>query len=729
MTSYVGLFGDRIHSVEIPRIQRDYAQGREDAEARRVRSSFLGVLVDALTTGKEVSLDFVYGDVSDGTFTPLDGQQRLTTLFLLHWYLAARVGRLEPLPRWARFTYETRPGARLFCQRLGSRARPFPLDGPVSAWLRDQPWFMSDWKHDPTIGAMLVMIDAIHDQLGSVDAEVAWARLTDPDRPVISFHLLDIEKLGLTDELYIKMNARGKPLTEFEHFKALFQEHVDAVAPEMSSGLAEKLDGAWAELLWPYRGVDRSSGDADVTDEELLRYFDFVTETLAWAEGVDFGGGRIARSKRIFSGEEARRRLEWLSAAFDTWHGVGISEHFHEMFVDEGHTPGKLTLFGRRAQVDLFASCCGGYTVGGRGDLRGALLLYGVLVHRLERTPEFERRLRALRNLLEASEFQVRAEAMPQLVAATGRLVRAGVDADLSGFLPSQVAEERTKAKLLASHPELRGALEALEDHPLLRGTLAAVDLDPERLVARAETFRALFLPQHYRTLTAALLACGDYSQWSPDRRFYYFGARQNDEPWRNLFARNRPGLDRTRAVVTTLLDRVGAHTGSIAQALDALREGFLDQARAERRFDWRYHLVARDVMREGDSGIYAVAPKRMGYDACMLRKTQMKSYYRDPWLHAMRTLAAPGDTVEDSWFYGYEHEPRWMVLPRSGVRLRCVPEGLRVEGNGEAFAGVCASFEVRDGVLLVEQVDGVDTEDRVVRGAELIRALVAAGL
>jgi hypothetical protein len=118
-----------------------------------------------------------------------------------------------------------------------------------------------------------------------------------------------------------------------------------------------------------------------------------------------------------------------------------------------------------------------------------------------------------------------------------------------------------------------------------------------------------------------------------------------------------------------------------------------------------------------------------MGYDVCMLRKTQMKSYYRDPWLHAMRTLAAPGDAVEDSWFYGYEHEPRWMALPRSGVRLRCAPEGIRVEGDGDAFASVCATFHVDDGLLRIDQRDGVDTEDRVSRGAALIRALVAAGL
>ena len=80
--------------VRIPIIQRDYAQGRPAAE--EVREEFLGALEEALRKPADdptlpLNLDFVYGSVegvSETRFLPLDGQQRLTTLFLLHWYLA-----------------------------------------------------------------------------------------------------------------------------------------------------------------------------------------------------------------------------------------------------------------------------------------------------------------------------------------------------------------------------------------------------------------------------------------------------------------------------------------------------------------------------------------------------------------------------------------------------------------------------------------------------------------
>ncbi len=68
--------GLAVDQVEIPLFQRDYAQGREDTRARRIRSDFLDVLHAAVVAESDpVGLDFVYGGVEDGTLQPLDGQQ------------------------------------------------------------------------------------------------------------------------------------------------------------------------------------------------------------------------------------------------------------------------------------------------------------------------------------------------------------------------------------------------------------------------------------------------------------------------------------------------------------------------------------------------------------------------------------------------------------------------------------------------------------------------------
>ena len=113
-TTYLGLFdepvGDRpgITGIEIPIIQRDYAQGRPDDETRAIRRRFARAVVDAAYGAPDVpagglGLDFVYGgvharkrdDEQHQLLEPLDGQQRLTTLYLLHWYVASRAGVLD----------------------------------------------------------------------------------------------------------------------------------------------------------------------------------------------------------------------------------------------------------------------------------------------------------------------------------------------------------------------------------------------------------------------------------------------------------------------------------------------------------------------------------------------------------------------------------------------------------------------------------------------------------
>lgn len=57
------------------------------------------------------------------------------------------------------------------------------------------------------------MLDEIQKRFADIDD--LWNKL---DK--INFYFRDIEEMELTDDIYIKMNSRGKPLTDFEHFKA-----------------------------------------------------------------------------------------------------------------------------------------------------------------------------------------------------------------------------------------------------------------------------------------------------------------------------------------------------------------------------------------------------------------------------------------------------------------------------------------------------------------------------
>ena len=85
------------YNVVVPVIQRDYAQGRTTEKPTEVRKGFVSNLISYLQApeGEIHDLDFVYGTVVDNEFIPLDGQQRLTTLFMLHLYVASKSDKYE----------------------------------------------------------------------------------------------------------------------------------------------------------------------------------------------------------------------------------------------------------------------------------------------------------------------------------------------------------------------------------------------------------------------------------------------------------------------------------------------------------------------------------------------------------------------------------------------------------------------------------------------------------
>jgi hypothetical protein len=277
-SSFRELFGEG-QRVEIPVIQRDYAQGREDEHSREVRKHFIEALGTAFSPDRAdaapLDLDFVYGRwrVTDKTLEPLDGQQRLTTLFLLHWYLASLDDVFEEFRSWITladggscFTYRTRPAAREFFDALV--LQPAPLNALVSEsptlsnWVTDSVWFVRNWQRDPTVRGCLTMLDAIHGRFAS--SKGAWPRLVSRESPAIVFRLLLLENFNLSDDLYVKMNARGKALTRFEILKAEIEQFVrkefgDERCPHepvigWRDYISRQFDIAWTDFLWKHRG-------------------------------------------------------------------------------------------------------------------------------------------------------------------------------------------------------------------------------------------------------------------------------------------------------------------------------------------------------------------------------------------------------------------------------------------------------------------------------------------
>ncbi|SHN33796.1 DUF262 domain-containing protein [Gracilibacillus kekensis] len=258
--------------IEIPIIQRDYAQGRLDKI--ELRNEFLQAIKSALFENKPINLDFIYGSTTNGILQPLDGQQRLTTLFLLHWYAAVKDKTLNEKNKeiLSKFTYETRASSREFCQALIDQSiQNIDENTTISLLIKDSNWYFLSWNHDPTIDGMLRTIDHIHTLFN--DLPDLWELLVS-DENIISFYHIELKNFGLSDDLYIKMNARGKALTSFENFKASFEKQISDKKWDVNKDFEEtfscKVDTKWTDLFWKHRSHRNG------IDEAMIRFFSSI---------------------------------------------------------------------------------------------------------------------------------------------------------------------------------------------------------------------------------------------------------------------------------------------------------------------------------------------------------------------------------------------------------------------------------------------------------------------
>lgn len=259
------------YKIVVPKIQRDYVQGRENSTVKKNREEFVGELVDALESENPMSLNFVYGTIKDGAFIPIDGQQRLTTLFLLHLYVFSKnsdksdkedISKLQE-----RFSYETRYTTNRFLEALAKHLSKILENSyqNLSDAIRRSGWYMSSWEDDPNVLSCLVMLDAIDKKMNECKIGFqASEKLKGANCPITFMWLQLGEEFGSDNQLYIRMNSRGKQLTDFENFKAELYEKVlktELYEKELKDDEIEEIkkkiidfkrdiDGDWYSLFW-----------------------------------------------------------------------------------------------------------------------------------------------------------------------------------------------------------------------------------------------------------------------------------------------------------------------------------------------------------------------------------------------------------------------------------------------------------------------------------------------
>lgn len=468
--------------IEIPLLQRDYVQGQNDSsgELNKTGKNFISAIFESLKKNTPMDMDFIYGSVRGENFIPLDGQQRLTTLFLLHWYFAHKLckgdelkGKLHLL---SNFSYETRVSSREFCKELCNQQNSFCFDGKPSSYIRNEPWYFKKFDLDPTVSSMLNMLDEIY-RLDKEENVKDYNKLN-----LLKFNILNLKHFGLTEELYLKMNARGKSLTAFEKFKAELEKCSDRQGWEKNVLFEEqfekqfsyKIDRDWTDLFWDNFRLSIDNAFMNFVAETMIIQLTLQVENTE----SENGKRQVTRIQQLAKSSENlsvvdfnKENFDKLKAMFDLYNSNENS--------DKSPT---ISLWDYcKAGDTLFKTICKGEDVAGvTYSVRGLFYAQSLYLEKTSfDTTTFNDWMRVIRNIAKnatidsVQTFKGFLSLIFELSAGCEDIYKYLATSEVkSNFAKNQVQEEIYKSKIIIKQDKAKELFSALEENSFCNGRL-----------------------------------------------------------------------------------------------------------------------------------------------------------------------------------------------------------------------------------------------------------------
>ena len=328
----------------VPEIQRDYVWQTTDV------IDLLNSLKDGFE-GEERErpyLGFIYA-YNDREYVYkyflVDGQQRLTTIFLL--LLACHQKNGNQLPEYIikqrklKLDYKVRQATHDFLIDLVNHCETG--NNSFDFNIKDQVWFHKDYEIDKTINNMVENFNAIREWLEYFD-ENQSAKFLKFVEDNVDLSYFDIENGRQGEELYIYMNSRGRQLEPNETLKAKFLNLLDTTKDKEKWGIVwEK----WQDFFWKQRG---SNLDADAGFNDFLK----MVQIIHMCE-LDYSAEKISehatsKSNVINDFSLFPESLEEIELFFDAYEWLSNSSMINDFF---NRYENDETYFASSSRIDL----------------------------------------------------------------------------------------------------------------------------------------------------------------------------------------------------------------------------------------------------------------------------------------------------------------------------------------------------------------------------------------
>ena len=253
------------HIIIVPEMQRDYVWSVTSVNVYKL----LKIINEA--NKDKTNIGFIYACQQDGLFCLIDGQQRMTTLVLLAFYLSLRNNgenwsafqQMIAPGKTLRFTYRVRKAAENFMKEL-FLSEACPSFNDIRALSAQR------WNNDTTVENM---IETLH----IIDRYIQMSIFSENDGSLgfenviqnVMFYYTDIEQTVQGRDIYITMNSCGQPLAKHERLKPYIIAGKDSISKSI-------IWNTWED--WLYRLAKESKLDKGTVDIAMGNFLRIVYE-------------------------------------------------------------------------------------------------------------------------------------------------------------------------------------------------------------------------------------------------------------------------------------------------------------------------------------------------------------------------------------------------------------------------------------------------------------------
>ena len=290
------LTNHNLDQIIIPEIQRDYVWQEENVErflqsifdnskrqndlSQGVTDEFLDSLAPemrevVLRAQKEkqnycnVGFIYAYSDPEmPDRYVLIDGQQRMTTLFLIILALSVKEKQQDNFRRayfkdtLLKLDYKVREDSHQFLLNFVK----YILDGNDIVDVSNKYWNFTEYQNDKTIQSIISNYQVISNFIDDNIFPLSYVE------NYIEFWYFDTNKSKQGEELYLYMNSRGETVSPNESIKANLLKGLSSQEKHEWGTKWEQ----WQDLFWKYR---QTNNNADRGIEEFLKWIKFIEVT------------------------------------------------------------------------------------------------------------------------------------------------------------------------------------------------------------------------------------------------------------------------------------------------------------------------------------------------------------------------------------------------------------------------------------------------------------------